>query len=134
MLCNYTTHTSKISSLGLMMKHEQFILNHSAKHIFSQKCIFFNTVSGIVKPSVTIPEKSQLNGSLSEPAIHPGPMYTKKTFNTQINTNYTQTAHTHIWLLHFCFKNLYQFGPKVWDRSDGPSRPHSTRTSTKHLK
>ena len=30
-------HTPKISSLGLMIKHEQFHLNHSTKHIFSQK-------------------------------------------------------------------------------------------------
>ena len=29
----------KIRSLGLMIKHEQFNLNHSAKHIFSQKYI-----------------------------------------------------------------------------------------------
>ena len=70
MLCNYTVHHIKISSLGLMIKHEQFNLNHSTKHIFSQKIYFENTVSGIVKPSVTIPEKLQINGSLSEPAIH----------------------------------------------------------------
>ena len=31
---------------------------------------FENTVSGIVKPSITILKKSQINGSLSEPAIH----------------------------------------------------------------
>ena len=31
----------------------------------------------------------------------PGPMHTKQTFNAQINTNYTQTACTHIRLLHF---------------------------------
>ena len=29
-------HTSKISSLGLMIKQEQFHLNHLTKHIFSQ--------------------------------------------------------------------------------------------------
>ena len=33
----------KISSLGLMIKHEQFNLNHSAKHIFT-KIYFENTV------------------------------------------------------------------------------------------
>ena len=30
-------HTPKSSSLGLMIKHEQFHLNHSTKHMFSQK-------------------------------------------------------------------------------------------------
>ena len=70
MLCNYTIHHIKISSLGLMIKHEQFNLNHSTKHIFLQKYIFENTVSGIVKPSVTIPKKSQIIGSLSEPGFH----------------------------------------------------------------
>ena len=61
---------TKISSLGLMIKHEQFNLNHSAKHIFSQKYNFENTISGIVKPSFTIPEKSQNISSLSEPGFH----------------------------------------------------------------
>ena len=60
----------KISSLGLMIKHEQFNLNHSTKHIFSQKIYFENTVLRIVKPSVTIPGKSQIIGSLSEPGFH----------------------------------------------------------------
>ena len=47
----------KISSLGLMIKHEQFYLNYST-NIYFQKLYFFeNTVSGIVKPSVTIPKK-----------------------------------------------------------------------------
>ena len=32
--------SNKISSLGLMIKHEQFNINHSAKHIFTQKYIF----------------------------------------------------------------------------------------------
>ena len=70
MSCKLINSYIKISSLGPMIKHEQFYLNYSTKHINSQKLFFENTVSGIVKPSVTIPEKSQIIGSLSEPAIH----------------------------------------------------------------
>ena len=38
MLCNFHIfHTPKISSLGLMIKHKKLNLNHSTKHIISQK-------------------------------------------------------------------------------------------------
>ena len=30
-------------------------------------------------------------------------------------------------------QKFQQFGPKFWDRSNGPSRPQSTQQSTKHL-
>ena len=69
MLCNYHFNI-KISSLGLMFKHKKLDSNYLTKHIFSQKYNFENTISGIVKPSVTIPERLQINGSLSEPEIH----------------------------------------------------------------
>ena len=36
MLCNFAFHHIKISSHGLMIKHEQFYLNYSTKHINSQ--------------------------------------------------------------------------------------------------
>ena len=70
MSCKLINSYIKISSLGLMIKHEQFNLKHSTKQIFSQKYIFLNTVSGIVKPSVTILENSQFIGSPSEPVFH----------------------------------------------------------------
>ena len=70
MLCNYAFHHIKISSHGLMIKHEQFDLNHSTKHIFTQKYILSTLFSGIVKPSVTIPRKSPIIGSLCEPEFH----------------------------------------------------------------
>ena len=40
----------KISSLGLMIKREQFNLNHSTKHIFSQNYTFVSLFLGTVKP------------------------------------------------------------------------------------
>ena len=36
MLCNFTINYTKISSHELINKREQFILNHSTKHIFAQ--------------------------------------------------------------------------------------------------
>ena len=36
MLCKFTINYTKINSHGLINKHEQFILNHSTKHIFTQ--------------------------------------------------------------------------------------------------
>ena len=37
MLCNFSFHHIKLSSRGLMIKHEQFYLNYSTKQINSQK-------------------------------------------------------------------------------------------------
>ena len=136
MSCKSINSYIKISSLGLMIKHEQFSLNHSTKHIFSQKYIFENTVSGIVKPSVPISEKSQIIGSLSELAIHghSRPLSHQSMIYFNISklrkTHQPWQSRLHQWLL----KNSHQFGPKVWDRSDGPSRPHSTPTFVKYLK
>ena len=67
---NFTFPYTKISSLELIIKHEQFNLNFSIKHIFTQNFIFVNTVSGTVKPLVTVPFKTQIIGSLCEPEFH----------------------------------------------------------------
>ena len=53
-----------------MIKHRQFDSNYLTKHIFHTKIYFENTISGIVKHSVTIPEKSHFIDSLCEPAFH----------------------------------------------------------------
>ena len=70
MSCKFAFHYIKISSHGLMIKHEQFDVNHSTKHIFTQKYILLTLFLGIVKPSVTIPRKSPIIGSLCEPGFH----------------------------------------------------------------
>ena len=92
-----------------------------------------------MKPSVTIPEKSQLNGSLSEPAIHGH----SRPNVYQANIQYTNQHKPHpnspnsrgavTGCSIFFFQKFYQFGPKFWDRSNGPSRPHSIETLVKHL-
>ena len=43
--------TPKISSLGLIIKREQFNLTYSTKHIFTQKFIFVSLFMRTVKPS-----------------------------------------------------------------------------------
>ena len=89
-----------------------------------------------MKPSVTIPEKSQFIGSPCEPAFH-GHF---RPHSNQYMIYYAKTkfkTSNQPWqsrLLLLGFKNSYQFGPKVWDRSNGPSRPHSTQTFVKYLK
>ena len=57
MSCKLINSYIKISSLELMIKHKQFNLNRLTKHILIHKNYFENTVSVIVKPSVTIPGK-----------------------------------------------------------------------------
>ena len=113
-LCNFSFHHIKISSRGLMIKHEQFDLNYSTNTLF-HKNYFENTVSGIVKPSVTIIEKSQFLGSPCEPAFHGhfrphSNQYMIYHVKAQFHT---QTSRGQSRLHHWDFKNSYQFGPKV---------------------
>ena len=56
MSCKFSFYHIKISSRGLMIKHEQFDLNYSTNTLFHTKIYFENTVSRIVKLSVTIPK------------------------------------------------------------------------------
>ena len=135
MSCKFSFYHIKISSRGLMIKHEQFDLNYSTNTLF-HKNYFENTVSGIVKPSVTILEESQFIGSPCEPTFHDHSRPHPNQF--MIYHKISQFLQPHQpWqsrLLQWVFKNSYQFGPKVWDRSDSPSRPHSTQTFVKYLK
>ena len=66
-----------------------------------------------MKPSVTIPEKSQLNGSLSEPEIHGHSRPNVYQANIQY-TNYTQTAPKAAtaapWLQSYCINSAPCFG------------------------
>ena len=92
MSCKLINSYIKINSLGLMIKHEQFYLNYSTKHINSQKLFLRTLLSGIVKPSFTIPDKSQIIGSPCEPGFHGhfrpiSNQYMINTKNTQFHTN-----------------------------------------------
>ena len=81
----------KISSLGLMIKHEQFNLNHSTKHIFSQKYIFCVTIPRNSKTlGFTVPKLNNSSVHLVNPqsTAIPDPMHTSKHLMHQL----TQTA------------------------------------------
>ena len=69
MLCNYTFHHIKISSLGLMIKHEQFNLKSLDQTHISIKYILEHRF-GNSETLGYYSQKSQLNGSLGEPASH----------------------------------------------------------------
>ena len=125
MLCKLINSLIEISSLGLMIIHEQFNLNHSTNTYFHKNIYFLNTIPGIVKPSFTIPGKSQTSVHLvnPQPTAIPGPKHMKQVFNVQINTHHNQTApniHGAVTAAPFSLQKFYQFGPKFWDRSYGP--------------
>ena len=45
---NFSIHYTKISSRGLMIKHEQFSWNYSTKHVFTQKMIFVSLFTSLL--------------------------------------------------------------------------------------
>ena len=99
MSCKLINSYIKISSLRLMIKHEQFYLNYSTKHINSQKLFLRTLFSEIWKPSFTIPDKSQIIGSPCEPGFHGHfrPLsnnYMINTKNTQFHTSISRGAAT----------------------------------------
>ena len=123
--------TPKISSLGLIIKHEQFNLNYSTKHIISQK-YFVNT----------IPMNSETLGLLF-PAIHQSsvhfvnpnfvaisdPIHITIQFVSQIIQLTTPNSPSRSLISQMDFNKFKQFGSKIWDRSNGHSRLQSTQTS-----
>ena len=135
MSCKLINSYIKISSLGLMIKHEQFYLNYSTKHINSQKLFLRTLFPRIVKPSVTILEKSPIVGSLCEPEFHGHfrPHFNQYMIYTIIYAIFTQTAPSRSLDAPFLFQKLYQFGPKFWDRSNRRSRHLANRNIEKHL-
>ena len=128
-------HTRKISSLELMIKHEQLDLNYSTNTLFHKNYFFRTLFLGIVKPLITIPGKSPIVGSLCEPEFH-GHFrpYTHQRIiysinyhiNTQISPQQTRTDQK-------CLKIFPQFGPMFWDRSNDPSPSQTNRKIIKHL-
>ena len=122
-----------------MIKHNQFDSNYLTKHIFHTKIYFENTVSGIVKPSVTIPEKSHFIGSICEPAFHGHfrPHFNQymicSQFYTINNPHKFHSAHTvtayPFWVQKFTTTRFQDLGP-----IKRPLMPHSTQTFAKYLK
>ena len=129
MSCNFTINYIKISSRGLMIKHEQFDLNYSTKHIISQKLFFLNTILG---NSETLGYYSRkitncrftLRTQISRPFLASyNPQHDLWYKLYQLTTQQPVTATD----TKFGFHKFKQFGPMFWDRSNGRSRPHTNR-------
>ena len=90
-----------------------------------------------MKPSVTIPEKLQLNGSLSEPAIHghsrPNAYQAIHFIISQFS--HPKTARNSPLTATVCTNGsnkFKRFGPKFWDRSNGHLRPQANQYNILH--
>ena len=121
MSCKLINSYIKISSLALMIKHEQFYLNYSTKHMNSQKLFLRTLFLGIVKPSFTILDKSQIINSPCEPGFHGHfrPLsneYMINTKNTQFHTNISRGASTGCSILfqNFILIRSQGLGPIKW--------------------
>ena len=136
MLCKFTIITPRISSHGLINKHEQFYLNYSTKHIFSQK-YFVNTIhvnSETLGLLFTANHPTSIPHCELEIRGHFRP-YTHH--NTIYSTNYTMNNPNSPWTVTDCpngFLKLPHLGFKIWDRSNGRSRPQTNRIINKILK
>ena len=132
---NSQSITPKISSHGLINKYEQFNLNYSTIHIFSQN-YFVNTIH---VNSETIGLLFTANHPTSvphcEPEIH-GHFRPFTHHNTIYSTNYTMNNPNSPWTVTDCpngFLKLPHLGSKIWERLNGRSRPQTNRNITKHL-
>ena len=129
---NSQSITPKISSHGLINKYEQFNLNYSTKHIFSQNTIHVNSETlGLLFTAnhpISIPLYEPEFHSHSQPHTHHNTIYfIIYEINIQNNPN-TVTDNTNE------LQKLQQFGSKIWDRSNGRSRPQTNRNIHKTLK
>ena len=133
---NFQSITPKICSHGLINKYEQFNLNYSTIHIFSQK-YFVNTIH---MNSETLELLFMANHPTSvphcEPEIH-GHFQPYTHHNIIYSTNYTMNNPNSLWTVTDCpngFQRLPHLSSKIWDRSNGRSRPQTNRNINKVLK
>ena len=137
---------------GLINEYEQFNLNHSPKHILSQK-YFENTIHILFTchySCVTIHMNSTIgllftanhptSVPLCEPEIH-GHFQPRTHQPTFYFINYETNTPNNPYTVTDCpnglqkfSKKFQQFGPKFWDRLNGPSRPQTNTSIYKTLK
>ena len=136
MLCNYHfKHQNYLTWANVQTQAIRFeLLNQT--HIFTK--IHFR---------VTIPRNSKTLGftvpTLNKSSVHfvnphhtaiPGLFPNQYMINMKAHPNQPKQSWSSHGLLHFSFKNFINSVPSFWDRSNGPSRHHSTETLVKHLK
>ena len=132
---NSQSITPKISSHGLINKHEQFNLNYSTKHIFSQK-YFMNTIHmNSETPGLLFTTKHLIIGSLCEPEFHSHfwpHMHQHAIYSINYHTMSPNSPHPLSRAVHMALK-VSHFGSKFWDRSNDRSRPQTNGIIIKHL-
>ena len=124
--------TPKISSHGLINKHEQFYLNYSPEHIFLQN-YFVNTIH---MNNETLELLFTANHPTSVPHCEPEIHGHFRPY-THHNTIYTMNNPNNLWTVTDCphgFLKIPHLGSKIWDRSNGRSRPQTNRIINKILK
>ena len=128
--------TPKISSHGLINKCEQFNLNYSTKHIISQK-YFMNTIHvngetlGLLFTAI-----HPTSVPLCEPEIQ-WPFRLHAHHNIIYSINHDTNTQFSPYTTMDCtigFHNFSHFGSKIWNRSNGRSRPQTNRIINKTLK
>ena len=127
--------TPKISSHRLSNKHEQFNLNYSTKHIFSQK-YFMNTIHMNSETlGLLFMANHPIIGSICEPKFH-GHFQPHTNQHMIYSTNYTINNPNSLWTVTVCphgFLKIPHLDSKIWNRSDDSLRPQTNRSITKHL-
>ena len=133
---NSQSITPIICSHELINKHEQFYLNYSTEHIFSQK-YFLNTIHVNSETlGLLFTAKHPIIGSLCEPEFH-GHFRPHAHHNIihSINSNTSnpkQSVDSHV--LSKWVSKFPHLGSKIWDRSNGRSRPQTNLIINKTLK
>ena len=137
MSCNFTIHYTKISSRGLMIKHEQFNLNYSTKHVFTKKIDFRVTIHVNSETLGSLfTSKYPISVPLREPDFygHSRPHSNQNTFYFMIYEttpkNSPQHSHGLSWAIHLSSIIL-----TLRSQGLGPiKRPFKASTQPKHHK
>ena len=113
--------TPKISSLGLIIKHEQFNLTYSTKHIFTQKFIFVSLFTNSKTLGLLFTANHQISVSRCELEFY-SHFRPHTHHNTICSKNYTINNPNSPWTVTDCTNGFHNFltirfqdlGPIKW--------------------
>ena len=128
--------TPKIISHGLINNYEQFNLNYSTIHIFTQNYFVFTIHMNSETLRLLFTANHPISVPLCEPEFH-SHFRPHTHHNTIYFTIYTINNPNSPWTVTDSlngFHKFQHFGSKIWDRSNGRSRPQANRIINKALK